>query len=158
MCNQSLRISFSLIRHSEFPSFSLQVAGIPFRLNRQCWYCANRASGMKRIRSSGQPVSAATAKTWAATKPGSSQAGAFFRPVPTRDRPVPPPARGSAPPGAGRRSGNPPESARRRRSGRLPLIPSFYDGAGRVPPQISRSRNDPSGSSCLEPSQETRNS
>ena len=104
-------------------SVRLHVVRTAFLRSKQCWYCASRASGMNRIRSSGQPVSAATAKTWAATKPGSSQAGAFFPPVPTRDRPVPPPVRGSVPPGAGRLSGNPPGSARRRRSGRLPGIP-----------------------------------
>jgi len=35
----------------------------PFLLSRQCWYCASRASGMKRILSSGQLVSAAMANT-----------------------------------------------------------------------------------------------
>jgi len=35
----------------------------PFLLSRQCWYCASRASGMNRILSSGQPVSAAMANT-----------------------------------------------------------------------------------------------
>ncbi len=38
----------------------------PFLLSRQCWYCASLASGMKRILSSGHPVSAAMANTCAA--------------------------------------------------------------------------------------------
>ena len=38
-------------------------ARIPFLLSKQCWYCASLASGMNRILSSGQPVSAAMANT-----------------------------------------------------------------------------------------------
>jgi hypothetical protein len=37
---------------------------------------------MSRIRSSGQPVSAATANTWAARNPGSSQGGLFSADAP----------------------------------------------------------------------------
>ena len=75
----------------------LQFARTPLRRSRQCWYWNSRASGMSKIRSSGQPVSAATANTWAARKPGSSQGGAFFRRCRPRDPPAPPPVHGSVP-------------------------------------------------------------
>ncbi len=75
----------------------LQFARTPFRRNRQCWYWNSRASGMNRIRTSGQPVSAAMANTWAARKPGSSQGGAFFRRCRPRDPPAPPPVHGFVP-------------------------------------------------------------
>jgi hypothetical protein len=78
----------------------LQCARTPLRRSRQCWYWNIRASGMNRIRSSGQPVSAAMANTWAARKPGSSHGGAFFRRFRPRDPLAPPPVHGFVPPTA----------------------------------------------------------